>query len=146
MNYLELLEYSYKNQQQEQPCDTRASWLSEYIFNFATYDDDIAESFGKRALEVCDAIHKRTTFDYIKNIENYTWFVAICNMPFFVNRIEWGTSIRGAFWKYDQPHLDSPGLHSPGVAAQFCRLQFNSSDDWVEFIDAVLAFGRSDEP
>ena len=121
---------------------TRLEYLSDHIFGFTTYDGEMAELFARMALEVCAAISNRATFDYIKDAEQYRWYLVMCNMPFFANKLEWGTSIRGAWWS-EPPHkmikfdsyalwLDGKQLHEP---MEFTREQ------WAEFIAAVLAFG-----
>ena len=124
----------------------RLEYLSDYIFDFTTYDDEMAELFARRALEVCAAISNSTTFDYIKDAAQYRWYLVMCNMPFFADKIEWGPSVRGAWWgeppqekiKFDSCGLwlDGEQLHEP---MDFTR------DQWREFIAAVLAFG-SEEP
>lgn len=91
----------------------RLEYLSDYIFNFTTYDGEIAELFASKALEVCAAISGRTTFDYIKDAEQYRWYLVMVNMPSFADKLEWGTSVRGAWWG-EPPHarikFDSCGL------------------------------------
>jgi len=124
--------------------ETRLEYLSEHIFNFTTYDGEIAELFACKAMEVCKAISDGTTFDYIKDAEQYQWYIVMCNMPFFADKLDWGTSIRGAWWG-DPPHkkieysscglwLDKEQLHE---TMEFTREQ------WVEFIAAVLTFGAN---
>lgn len=82
---------------------SRLEYLSDYIFNFTTYDGEMAELFARRSLEVRAAISNSTTFDYIKDADQYRWYLVMCNMPFFADKLEWGTSIRGAWWG-EPPH------------------------------------------
>lgn len=121
---------------------SRLEYLSDYIFNFTTYDGEMAELFARRALEVCDAISNSTTFDYIKDAEQYRWYLAMCNMPFFADKLEWGTSIRGAWWG-EPPHkkieFSSCGLFLDGE--QLHETMEFTRDQWREFIAAVVAFG-----
>lgn len=77
---------------------TKFEYLSSFVFDFTTYDEDMDETFVVSALVVCDAISNRTTFDYIKTPENYLWYLLLMNTPFFADQTSWGTSIRGAFW------------------------------------------------
>jgi len=120
----------------------RLEYLSDYIFDFTTYDREMAELFARRALEVCAAISNSTTFDYIRDAEQYRWYLVMCNMPFFADKIEWGTSVRGAWWG-EPPHslieFDSYGLWLHGE--QLTEPMKLTRDQWREFIAAVLAFG-----
>lgn len=96
-DYRRMLEEGYGAIASTEPIG-RLEYLSDYIFNFTTYDGEMAELFACKALEVCAAISNRTTFDYIKDAEQYRWYLVMCNMPFFSDKLEWGTSIRGAWW------------------------------------------------
>ena len=126
--------------------ESRLKYLSEYIFDFTTYDDEMAELFARKALEVCAAISESKTFDYIKDAEQYRWYLVMCNMPFFADKLEWGTSIRGAWWG-EPPHkkivLNSCGLWMDNE--QLHETMEFTRDQWHEFIASVLAFG-ADEP
>ncbi len=122
---------------------SRLAYLCDYIFNLTTYDAGLSELLARRALEVCVAITNRTTFDYIKDPDLYIWYVMMCNMPFFEKRLNWGTSIRGAWWDTSAPKasaLDSCGLWLDGEQITD-PIKF-STDQWVEFIAAVVAFSK----
>jgi hypothetical protein len=118
---------------------SRLEYLSDHIFNFATYDGEMSELLARKALEVCAAVSGGKTFDYIKDPEQYRWYLVMCNMPFFAERLEWGTSIRGAWWDYGDTEFSSCGLWDGGE--QFADTMTFTSDQWREFIAAVLAFG-----
>lgn len=143
MIYKEMLEATYKEVSSHTECAPRSrlEFLSEYIFNFTTYDPDISEMFAKKAVEVCKAINRKTTFKYIKDGDNYKWYLLMCNMPFFSERLEWGTSIRGAWW----------GVNSDGVIEfDSCDIWFDedkpwspikfSREEWEEFVAAIIDF------
>lgn len=148
MNYLEVLEHSFDVEKKmgECPPESRLEYLSEYVFNFTTYDSDISVLFAAKAVEVCAAINNGKTFDYIKDPESYKWYLLMCNMPFFADRLEWGTSIRGAWW----------GAH-PGRQIEFqsCGLWMGENqcsdtmkfgrEDWMLFIAAVITFAAGSE-
>lgn len=146
-DYLRMLEEGYAQTYafQRQGRTSRLEYLGDHIFNFTTDDGEMAELFARKALEVCSAISDRTTFDYIKDAEQYRWYLVMVNMPFFADKIECGTSVRGAWWS-EPPHgliefsscglwLDNEQLHE---TMEFKREQ------WGEFIAAVLAFGREE--
>ena len=118
---------------------SRLEYLSEYIFNFTTYDSELSEELGRKAVDVCAAINNGTTFDYIEDKDNCRWFILMCNMPFFADRINWGTSIRGAWW--DCCPLESCGLFDG--TSQVCVLDFNQ-ESWKLFISQVVEFARKE--
>ena len=148
MDYRELLEHSYavtKDVFSECPPGSRLDYLGDHIFNFTTYDGEMSELFARKAVEVCAAINNKLTFDYIKEPNDYRWFLLMCNIPFFAERLEWGTSIRGAWWGAPlgkKIEFDSCGLWI-GDEQLDKPMQF-SREEWEQFIAAVIDFA-SDE-
>ena len=140
MDYLKLLEHSFntENDYKENPDGNRFVFLSENIFNFTTYDSIIANLFGLKAVEVCMVINERKTFEYQKNEDNYKWFLIMCNMPFFIGKLEWGTSIRGAWWKNKTFEISSCGLWYDNEQITD-PLEFNK-EEWEIFIRAIKIF------
>lgn len=121
---------------------SRLDYLGNHIFNFTTYESEYSEMFAKKALEVCAAISDGKTFEYIKEPGGRLWYLLMVNMPFFANKLEWGTSIRGAWWG-PPPHkkieFSSCGLFLGGK--QLHEPMAFTLEQWREFIDAVVAFG-----
>lgn len=144
MDYKALLEHSYSMELEGFHCAPRSryEYLSRSIFQFVTYDSAIDDLFACKAVEACEAITNRATFEYIKDQKNYEWFLLMLNMPFFADKIDWGSSIRGAWWGiYDsEPYkFESLGLWIGDDQAE--ELEF-SSDQWVDFMRAVVEFSR----
>lgn len=124
---------------------SRLEYLSESIFNFTTYDSQIGELFAAKAVEVCAAINDETTFDYIKDSESYKWYLIMCNMPFFKDKLEWGISVRGAWWDAQigrQIEIDSCGLWE-GDKQLTETLKFERGE-WELFIAAVIEFASEE--
>lgn len=144
MNYLELLEHSYKIEKSRGLCppESRLCYLGDSVFEFSTYDSEMSELFAKKAVEVCEAITKSATFDYIKDAENYRWYLIMCNMPFFYDRIEWGCSIRGAWWIHRGIKLEVCGLWQDNE--QLLNLDF-TRPDWELFTLALVNFTNQAE-
>lgn len=144
MDYKDLLEQSFGVEKTIDGCppQSRLDYLGDHIFNFTTYDGEISELFARKAVDVCAAINNHTTFDYIRDdAENYRWYLLMCNMPFFAERLEWGTSIRGAWWGArtgKQIEFQSCGLWM-GDEQLTDTLKF-SADEWKRFIAAVIEF------
>jgi hypothetical protein len=142
MKYLELLKHSYEaTTRLDGGCrpESYLEYLGEYIFNFTTYDSTMSVLFARKAVEVCAAINAETTFDYIKDMENRRWYLLMCNMPFFEPKIEWGTSIRGAWWA-SKISFQSCGLWH-GEVQLVNEMKF-TKEEWRVFIRAIMDFGN----
>ncbi len=95
-NFKEILEKEYTEEKEWNEClDTRLQYVGNTIFNFTTYDGDADSRFALKMIEVLESIINRTTFEY--QIENYDNYLTMVNMPFLVDKLEWGSSIRGAW-------------------------------------------------
>lgn len=143
--YLAMLEHSHTTYKEflGDKESTRLEYLSGEIFNFTTYDSDVAELFARKALDVCEAINKRKTFEYQQDTGGYHWFLIMINMPFFTDRLNWGTSVRGAWWDHKEFKLGSCGLFEG--EKQVLEMTF-TRDEWMAFIEALVEFGETEEP
>lgn len=140
MNYLELLKESYKEVSSEDRELEKLEFLASEIFGFTTYENEVSSLMAQKALEVCKAISDKKTFDYIASEEGNLWYLVMVNMPFFENRLEWGTSIRGAWWDLwgnKEFTIESCGLFSDGE--QILELKLNEGE-WPKFIEAMIRF------
>lgn len=144
MNYKELLQRSYKIQSEKNNCtDSIAEYLAGYIFDIVTYDGAIDEKLIPVAIDVCEVITNRKTFEYIANENRYLWFIVMMNMDFFSEKISYGTSIRGAWWDasdYEPIIIESCGLYDE-EENQILKLELNEAE-WDKFIKAVIEFYR----
>lgn len=142
MDFLKLLEHSYNFEREinECPPESRLEFLSESIFDFTTYASDKSELFARKAVEVCAAINGRKTFEYIENDDNHTWYLLMCNMPFFADKLEWGTSIRGVWWDFEI-EFQSFGLWV-GEDQHSETMKF-TQEEWKRFIAAVIEFSAT---
>ena len=121
---------------------SRFEFLSDYIFDFTTYDAEVSEFFARKALEVCASISDERTYYYIKDADNYRWFLLMVNMPFFSGRLDWGTSIRGAWWSHDDQTLESTGIWRGDE--QLSSVKFTRAE-WLSFIAALREFSGAVE-
>lgn len=147
MDYLQLPEFSFKKEVERGDITSdRLVFLSGHIFDFCTYDDDISREFGQLAIDVCEAINTATTLDYTQNPLQYRIFLLMCNMPFFASRINWGMSIRGAWWDRRNHCIKSCGIWKAGKDQdeQILNLKFTYGE-WKLFIDAVIKFASIKE-
>ena len=83
---------------------TKYEWAANEVFNLTTYDGALDELFVKKIIEVLKAIFERTTFEYIRDGTNYVTYILVCQLLEQFHWIDWGTSIRGAW--FDTYHLN----------------------------------------
>lgn len=100
-----------------------------------------ASLFAQKAVEVCEAINDRKTFEYINDEENYKWFLLMCNMPFFSDKLEWGTSIRGAWWDR-KIKFSCLGLWD-GDDQLTESMEFDQNE-WKVFVKAIIDFAKNE--
>jgi len=130
-------------------CDadkSKLAYLGDHIFNFTTYDDEVSALFANAALETCHALTQKKTFDYIdQSPQQYRLYLTMVNMPFFEDKLEWGTSVRGAWWRYTPSYKHEPiVLKTCGLfegSKQVVDPEF-TTDNWVTFINALLEFAK----
>ncbi len=140
MDYLELLKESYEEEKEMDNDLGPYEYLSDHVFGFTTCDGEAANRMGEVALSVCLAITDGTTFDYIENKVNYANYLNCVNLVFFMGKLEWGTSIRGAWWDLHgnkEFELNSFGLHKDGE--QVLNIKFNEKE-WGLFVYAMRDF------
>lgn len=101
--YIELLDKHFKELQYfECAPETKMEYLGSSIFDFTTYDSEIDILFAEKMVEVLKVILNKNTFEYIENREQYLNYLTMINMPFLKDKLDWGNSIRGAWfdnWK-----------------------------------------------
>lgn len=92
----------------ECPPKNKLEFIGESIFEFTTYDGEIDVIFAESMITVINHILNKTTFEYINESEtNYMNYLMMVNLPFLKNKLEWGTSIRGA-WFDEYGHNSEP--------------------------------------
>lgn len=88
--------------------ESKYYWAIFYVFDICTYDSYLDELFMKAIIEVCKVIRDRTNFEYIKNEQDYIKYILVCQVLDNFHWIEWGTSIRGAWFDAAQgPYVKS---------------------------------------
>lgn len=137
--YLDMLTESHiENDRNNGQKTSREEYILCEIFDVAAYSSDVATILARAACEIACALSDRTTFMYISpgstSEANYT---SVLHWPFFAERVDWGTSIRGAFWRFSETRLDSCGLYKNGE--QLIHLEFSRSE-WDDFIKACSLY------
>lgn len=111
MKYSAMLQEAWECEKEYQGEYSKLEFLSDIVFNFITYDSDMAELFAGKMLDVISAILHQKTFEFINiGLDNYFTYLTMVNMPFMINKIEWGTSIRGAWFDENDPIVVWEGI------------------------------------
>lgn len=99
MTTLEIYERDYQSYCDIQEDTNKYEWAASNVFHIITYDGGLDELFVKIIIEVCEVILNRTSFEYIKDDDNYMSYILVCNLLSRNTWLEWGTSIRGAWFE-----------------------------------------------
>lgn len=119
---------------------SKLEFLASCVFGINTYDPDEDCFFAKMAIRVCEAITRGETYKLIEDPDSYRWYLVMCHLPFFAEKIEWGTSIRGAWWSHAGIRFVPPISLADGGELIDGPLCFER-DEWVNFVEAVIEFG-----
>ena len=90
--------------------DTKYEWAACEVFNLTTYDSALDELFVKKIIEVLKVIFERTTFEYILDEKNYVTYILVCQLLEQFHWIDWGISIRGAWFDTYHPNCKSKAI------------------------------------
>jgi len=138
-DFKKLLQESYIEYNLKNNMDTsQLEFIGENIFGLTTYESEIMEDLTVKCLKTCKAITNRKTFDFVA--ENEMDYITAINFSFFENKLDWGTSIRGAWWDFadnDFFYINSFELWYDGE--QITNLKINKTE-WSEFIYALCEF------
>lgn len=116
---------------------TAINLIGEGVFDFTTYESEVLKKLTLDALQVCWVISTKTNFDFIANDSGNLKYLTMVNMPFFANRLEWGTSIRGAWWDHGWQELETNELIFQEKQLQKLRFQPLA---WEKFLHAASEF------
>jgi hypothetical protein len=83
----------------------KCMFLSDAIIGITTYSDSLSAEFGDMILNTLIQINNKTTFEYIENKDNHRNFILSCN--FIIGWIDWGTSIRGAWFNTSDGKIET---------------------------------------
>lgn len=109
MNVMDIFEKSYVNYQIATLGENIYSWCAYRVLELSTYDEELDELFVKKFMEICNAILSRNNGMYMENRHAYITYIIVCQLLEKNDWIDWGTSIRGAWFdvgKNAKPILD----------------------------------------
>lgn len=103
MTITEQLDKAYHLYSQQNDSNNKYDFLEE-IFGIITYDsgDGSAQEYLiNKILDVINCINESENYKYIeKSEQNYFDYITVCNLDFVKSKIEWGSSIRGAWFVF----------------------------------------------
>ena len=74
-------------------------WAADRIFDLTTYDGSLDKLFVRTILGICGVILNRQTYAFIKDDNMYVVYIVVCQLLKKKSWINWGTSIRGAWFE-----------------------------------------------
>lgn len=139
--YSDLLEFSFETERTFSEGDIdRSFFLAEEVFGFTLYDSHMSRVFADAAIDAAEAINKGDTRE-VREGPRHIVFLCMVNMPFFMERIDWGVSIRNPWWGHrEEFSLRCTSLYNTD-RKQILDIRF-SRNEWVEFIEALISFHR----
>lgn len=137
MNRFEVqLTYSEAEYRVDTNAHNRLEYIADVLFDFTTYDGGLSQKMATNMLAVLECIFKKETFAYIEaSNENYVNYITNINMPFLQGKLEWGTSIRGAW-------LDTYGKNKDEVLKIGISGIEIKRFELEEFIGVLIDWGR----
>lgn len=113
--------------------EIRLMFLANGIIGLTTYDDELDIEFGKMILETMIQIKNKTTFEYIKDQNNYRNYILSCNL--LNGWLDWGGSIRGAWFDYHEGKFTpSEFLSNVGYDENYIKLNEEFMDWFIDFL------------
>lgn len=104
INTREIYEMLYKEYVEcIDPDASKYAWVANEVFDLITYDTSLDERFAKEIIEVIKVILDVETYEYIRDGSNYVAYILVCQLLNNFHWIEWGTSIRGAWFETYHP-------------------------------------------
>lgn len=113
-----MLDERFKEEVETSECPpyNKLEFIGRDVFDFTTYDGAMDEFLAGKMIEVVDCILNGTTFEYQKDEANYINYLTMVNMPFLKDKLEWGTSIRGAWFdEYGHHSEKEPRVYEIGI-------------------------------
>lgn len=110
-------------------------WAASDIFELATYDGSIDRLFVKKIIEVCKVILDNKTYEYISVEENYIPYLIVCQLLYNFNWIDWGTSIRGAWFNDYCLDRTQPILKPDSVLGPIVNYSKENLELLIKFIE-----------
>lgn len=114
-NYIEILDTEYQSSKHTECApDSKVEFLGQSVFGFTTDDGEIDLLFSQKMIDVINVILNNTNYQYIKSRKNYLNYLTMVNMPFLQDKLDYGTSIRGAWFDdYSEYTISSCNIQIP---------------------------------
>lgn len=84
------------------------------ILGIVTYDSEMSEALVRIMMPTLLAIGTKTTYTLIADKQRHLQFCMTVNMPILQGRLDWGTSIRGAWYRFNVPFDPHHGVIGHG--------------------------------
>lgn len=137
---------------QESCSELKAEFLASDVLGLTTYDSAMDYLLVSKIMDVVHAIDTHTTFEYIKDKSKYIDYITCVNMPWFKDKLNWGSSIRGAWWdnftpghSYISANVTQVGDGMLYYNGEQVDVKFSTDDSWKSFIKELINFWYGEE-
>jgi hypothetical protein len=138
MDYKLIFDERFKEEVETSGCPphNKLAFIGSVVFDFTTYDGDMDEFLAIKMIEVVECILSGTTFEYQKDEANYMNYMTMVNMPFLKDKIEWGASIRGAWFdEYGHHYEKEPRVYKIGIVNDLIVSKIEIKDFMKQLIE-----------
>lgn len=116
---------------------SKYEWVATEMFGLTTYDSDLDERFVKDIIEVCKVILEKRNFEYIEASEdNYIKYILVCQLLDSFHWLNWGTSIRGAWFDGYHPNCKAKDIYDGnGRPSKVVPFTVDNLKDLIKFLE-----------
>lgn len=116
---------------------SKYEWVATEMFGLTTYDSDLDERFVKDIIEVCKVILEKRNFEYIEESEsNYIKYILVCQLLDSFRWLNWGTSIRGAWFDDYHPNCKVKDIYDGnGWSSKVIPFTVDNLKDLIKFLE-----------
>lgn len=111
--------------------DSKIVFFVDGMLGLTTYDRSLSEKCGKKILGIIKDIYNKKVFEKIIDSEYYYEYIIYCN--FIINWLEWGTSIRNAW--FDGEFEPEYSLINIGYSDTSFRIDNHFIDELIRWLD-----------
>ena len=122
---------------------SKGETLTSEFLNFAIYEEDFEEDIAKEAIFLLKGLNGgNLSIDEKDGVEAYRLRLMVLQNPFFMENIEWNTSVRTSFWDHRiRFTLTIPNgiLRHHNGCAMYTTLTVNvTREDWIIAFEALV--------
>lgn len=116
------------------------------MFNITAYDSEVERQLGMTILEALNSVATRTTFDYqAASPDNYLSYLIAVNLRDVGNLLNWGGSIRGAWFEAPKGGWNVSEHLSPADSDSVSEIVLHNQEEMNDFIIKLYELVKEQE-